>query len=84
MRRGLEPAARSYRGWPVLLLCCAALLAGLAATLLGGLVYLNTPPALVSAAPTPDLPDDIDGYVAAAERQVTAQYSLRDDSGTRV
>ena len=60
------------------------LVGALAATLLGGLVYLNTPPALVSAAPTPDLPDDIDGYVAAAERQVTAQYSLVPDTEKRL
>ena len=60
------------------------LLAALVAALLGGVAYLNTPPALVSAATTPELPDDIDSYLADAERLVTAQYELIPDTEKRV
>ena len=60
------------------------LLGALAATLVGGVAYLNTPPALVSAATAPQLPDDIDTYLADAERQVTAQYELIPETEKRV
>jgi esterase/lipase len=60
------------------------LLAALLAALLGGVAYLNTPPALVSAAPAPDLPDDIDGYLEDAERRVAAQYELIPDTEKRL
>ena len=60
------------------------LLAALLGTLVGGVAYLNTPPALVSAATAPELPDDIDSYLADAERQVTAHYELIPDTEKRV
>ncbi len=55
-----------------------------AAALVGGLVYLNTPPALVSAAIQPQLPDNIEAWLAAAEQRVAAQYALIPDTGKRV
>ncbi len=59
-------------------------LGALIAALLGGVAYLNTPPALVSEAPTPELPDDIDGYLEDAERRVAAQYDLIPDTEKRL
>ena len=59
-------------------------LAALLGVLVGGVAYLHTPPALVSAAATPELPEDIDTYLADAERQVTAQYELIPDTEKRV
>ena len=60
------------------------LVAALAGTIIGGVAYLSTPPALVSAATAPELPDDIDSYLADAERQVTAHYELIPDTEKRV
>ena len=60
------------------------LLPVLVGTLVGGIVYLNTPPALVGAATAPELPDDIDTYLADAERRVAAQYELIPDTEKRV
>lgn len=55
-----------------------------AAALVGGLVYLNTPPALVNAAMQPQLPDNIEAWLAAAEQRVATQYPLIPDTGKRV
>lgn len=55
-----------------------------AAALLGGTAWLTTPPALVNAASGPQLPDDIEAWLADAERQVAAQYALIPDTEKRV
>ena len=55
-----------------------------AAALLGAAIYLNTPPALVNAALAPELPDDIEAWLADRERQVTSQYALIPDTEKRV
>ena len=60
------------------------LLATAAAALLGAAAWLTTPPALVNAAVRPQLPDDIEAWLAAAERQVAAQYTLIPDTEKRV
>jgi esterase/lipase len=60
------------------------LLAALITALVGGIAYLNTPPALVRAALAPQLPDDIETYLAEAERQVAAQFELIPDTEKRV
>jgi alpha-beta hydrolase superfamily lysophospholipase len=60
------------------------LLAALVGSLIGGAAYLTTPPTLVSAATAPELPDDIDTYLADAERQVAAQYELIPDTEKRL
>ena len=52
--------------------------------LLFGLVYLNTPPALVNAAMSPQLPEDIEAWLADSEQQVAAQYALIPDTEKRV
>ena len=55
-----------------------------ATALLGGVAWLNTPPALVSAAVRPQLPDDIDAWLAESEQQVTALYSLTPGTEKRI
>ena len=55
-----------------------------AAALLGAAIYLNTPPALVNAALAPELPDDIEAWLADRERQVASQYALIPDTEKRV
>ena len=60
------------------------LLIAAAAALLGAVLYLNTPPALVNAALAPELPDDIDAWLAGRERQVASQYALIPDTEKRV
>ena len=55
-----------------------------AAALLGAVVFLNTPPALVNAAVAPELPDDIEAWLANRERQVAAQYALIPETEKRV
>lgn len=55
-----------------------------AAALLGAVIYLNTPPALVNAALAPELPDDIETWLADRERQVASQYALIPDTEKRV
>lgn len=42
----------------------------------GAVAVLNTPPALVNAAVAPELPEDIEVWLANSERQVTAQFAL--------
>lgn len=55
-----------------------------AAALLGAVIYLNTPPALVNAALAPELPDDIETWLADRERRVASQYALIPDTEKRV
>ena len=55
-----------------------------AAALVGGIAYLTTPPALLNAAVRPQLPDDIDSWLADAEQRVSAQYALIPDTEKRV
>ena len=55
-----------------------------AAALLGGAAWLTTPPALVNAAAGPQLPQDIEAWLADTERQVAAQYALIPDTEKRV
>jgi esterase/lipase len=55
-----------------------------AAALLGAVVFLNTPPALVNAAVAPELPEDIEAWLADRERQVAAQYALIPETEKRV
>ena len=45
---------------------------------------LHTPPALVNAALAPELPDNIEAWLADSERQVTAQFALVPDTEKRV
>lgn len=47
-------------------------------------VYLSTPPTLVNAAAIPELPADIDAYLAASEEQVDERYHLIPNTGKRV
>ena len=47
-------------------------------------LYLSTPPALVSAATVPDLPDDLEAYLAQTEQQVDADFSLVPGTEKRV
>jgi esterase/lipase len=58
-------------------------LAGFAA-FLTAVVWLSTPPALVNAAIKPDLPADIDAFLAAGEKRVNEQFSLVPDTEKRV
>ncbi len=60
------------------------LLAALFAAFVGGVAYLNTPPALVNAALAPQLPDDIEGYLADGEQQVASQYALIPETEKRI
>ena len=55
-----------------------------AAALLGGVIYLNTPPVLVNAALAPELPDDIESWLADRERQAATQYALIPETEKRV
>ena len=55
-----------------------------AAGLLGGLAWLTTPPALVNAAVPPQLPDDIEAWLADTERQMAAQFALIPGTEKRV
>ncbi len=50
----------------------------------GAVVILNTPPALVNAALAPELPENIETWLANNERQVTAQFALIPDTAKRV
>ncbi len=58
-------------------------LSGLAATL-AVIVYLSTPPALVNAAAIPELPNNIDAYLAASEKRVDQQFRLIPNTEKRV
>lgn len=54
-------------------------LAGLAA-----LIFFTTPPALVNAASTAALPDDIDAFLAASERNAADAFPLVPDTEKRI
>jgi esterase/lipase len=54
-------------------------LAGLAA-----LIFFTTPPALVNAASTAALPDDIDAFLAASERNAAAAFPLIPNTEKRI
>jgi alpha-beta hydrolase superfamily lysophospholipase len=60
------------------------LLAAVFVALVGGVAYLNTPPALVNAAMTPQLPDDIEAWLAEREQQVASQFALIPETEKRV
>ena len=60
------------------------ILAALVFALVGVVVYANTPPALVTAAVAPHLPDDIDAWLADREQQVASQYALIPGTEKRV
>jgi esterase/lipase len=57
----------------------AALLVGLAL-----LLYLTTPPALVNAATVPNLPADLESYLAEREKQVDSDFALVPGTEKRV
>jgi len=58
-------------------------LSGIAAAL-AVIVYLSTPPALVNAAPSAALPDDIDAFLAASERHAAAAFPLVPNTEKRI
>jgi esterase/lipase len=60
------------------------ILAALVFALVGVVVYANTPPALVTAAVAPQLPNDIDVWLANREQQVATQYALIPGTEKRV
>jgi len=60
------------------------LAAAAAAALLGGIAYLTTPPALVNAAAPPELPENIEAWLADTEQEITAQYALIPETEKRV
>ena len=60
------------------------IVAAASVALLGGAAWLTTPPALVNAAAWPQLPDDIEAWLAETERQVAEQYALIPDTEKRV
>jgi pimeloyl-ACP methyl ester carboxylesterase len=51
---------------------------------LAALVYVTTPPALVNAASTAALPDDIDAFLAASERNAANIFPLVPDTEKRI
>src|SRR5210317_185784 len=59
-------------------------LSALLLALVGGVAYMNTPPALVNAAVAPQLPSDIEAWLADSERQVASQYALIPETEKRV
>ncbi len=59
-------------------------LVALLVAFVAGVAYLNTPPALVNAAIAPQLPDDIETWLADTERQVASQYALIPETEKRV
>lgn len=58
-------------------------LSGLAVAL-AVIVYLTTPPALVNAAGMPELPADIDAFLAASERNAAAAFPLVPNTEKRI
>lgn len=60
------------------------LAAAAAAALLGGIAYLTTPPALVNAAAPPELPENIEAWLADTEQEIAAQYALIPETEKRV
>jgi esterase/lipase len=59
-------------------------IAAVVIALVGGVAWLNTPPALVSAATRPQLPDDIEAYLADAEGRAAGQFALIPETQKRV
>jgi hypothetical protein len=59
-------------------------LSALLLALVGGVAYMNTPPALVNAAVAPQLPSDIEAWLADSEQQVASQYALIPETEKRV
>ena len=59
-------------------------LSALVLALVGGVAYMNTPPALVNAAVAPQLPSDIEAWLADSEQQVASQYALIPETEKRV
>jgi pimeloyl-ACP methyl ester carboxylesterase len=60
---------------------------GLVALTLGALVFvvhLLTPPVLVNSATLPDLPEDLDRYLAERERAAAERYGLVDGTDKRI
>lgn len=54
------------------------------AVVLAVIVYLSTPPALVNAAPSAALPDDIDAFLAASERHAAEAFPLVPNTEKRI
>jgi len=59
-------------------------IAAVVVALIGGAAWLNTPPALVNAATRPQLPENIEAYLADAERQAAEQFALIPETEKRV
>ena len=59
-------------------------IAAVVVALVGGVAWLNTPPVLVNAATQPQLPENIDAYLAAAERRVVERFALIPGTEKRV
>jgi esterase/lipase len=61
-----------------------SILAGLSLALVGVVVYASTPPTLVNAVVTPQLPDDVEAWLADREQRVASQYALIPGTEKRV
>jgi len=59
-------------------------IAAVVLALVGGAAWLNTPPALVNAATRPQLPENIEAYLADAERRAAEQFALVPETEKRV
>lgn len=59
-------------------------IAAIVIALVGGAAWLSAPPALVSAATPPQLPDNIEAYLADAERRAAERYALIPETEKRV
>jgi alpha-beta hydrolase superfamily lysophospholipase len=59
-------------------------IAAVVVALIGGAAWLNTPPALVNAATRPQLPENIEAYLADAERRAAEQFALIPETEKRV
>ena len=59
-------------------------IAAVVLALIGGAAWLNTPPALVNAATRPQLPENIEAYLADAERRAAEQFALIPETEKRV
>ena len=59
-------------------------IAAVVLALVGGAAWLNTPPALVNAATRPQLPENIEAYLADAERRAAEQFALIPETEKRV
>lgn len=59
-------------------------IAAVVVAVLGGAAWLNTPPALVNAATQPQLPANIEAYLADAERRAAERFALIPETEKRV